>query len=100
MGYIKSRQNGSIIGTYCDVCGQDYVDVIPNPTAKEQDICANCYNRFFNGGVEKDKCIIDALAQIKQIALLLCNNPELSEIFLKLDELENKLKKCLKLDSE
>ena len=49
MGYIKNRMNGYIEGMYCDVCGKEYVKVIANPNDKNQDMCENCYNSFFNG---------------------------------------------------
>lgn len=48
MGYIKSRLDGHILGTYCDVCGKENIKVIPNPLNKDKDICVICYNEFFN----------------------------------------------------
>ena len=59
MGYIKSRQNGEIMGNYCDVCGKELVKVVPNPLDKNQDICAECYHEFFDKKDNKDliKCI-------------------------------------------
>ncbi len=61
MGYIKSRLDGRILGTYCDVCGKEYVKVIHNPIDKDEDICFVCYNEFFNN---PNKIIIELQKEV------------------------------------
>lgn len=64
MGYIKSRQNGEIMGNYCDVCGKEYAKVIPNPLDKNQDICSECYNEFF--GKKDNKYLIERIEYLEK----------------------------------
>ncbi|MGN0961253.1 MAG: hypothetical protein ACI4PF_03540 [Christensenellales bacterium] len=67
MGYIKSRANGTVQGMYCDICGKEYVRVIPNPNDSSQDMCVKCYNDFYNGGRQKDQQIAELKAENERL---------------------------------